>query len=322
MSAGLPILPILPSPDDVTSFLLRLVFGQSVIVTLILSLKALYAWYSLAKGAVSAGQDFMRAISRRRIRTVRLYGLVIPVIVLSSIGTIIWIWAIAALIHKQSAAGGVYSSAPYGLFALLLGIAGTCILWVVAVFAVSEPESGTNYVSVALYGIPVIAILGIIVAVVISNLASRPSSPEGMSGQPSAASSQDTTTLKLKCDPDIGGSDCGRSIGTTPSDGVALDIVGRNVYSLCNRGYSLHFVDNHGEHLDTISGNACLNSRGVDSSTLSGGGGPGAPYVTFNSPEHADTGNPRCGPWVITLRVKKPAGAVLLTARYRTTVRC
>lgn len=301
------------------SFILRLIFGQGVIVGLILFLKALYAWYRLAKGVSQNLGPVLRA-TRDQLRKVRLYVLVIPVIVLSSIGTVIWIWGIAALVHKQIAAGGAYSSAPYGLFALLLGIAGISILVAVTVFAVSGSESEINYTGVAFSVLPTVAILSVIVAVVVSQSASRPSSSGGVSGQPSAASSRDTTMLALRCDPNLWRSDCGGSVGTGSGDGVALDIIGQDVYSLCNMGYSLHFTDNHGDHLGTISGNRCMNAPTVDTSMYSGLSY--GPWVSFQSPENSTTGNPLCGRWVIRLQVEDPTGTVRLTASYRTTVSC
>lgn len=168
ISTRLISLSILPSPDDVTSFILRWLFGQGVIVALILSIKALYGWYSLAKGAAAATRKFAPTIkvTRDQLHAVRLYGLVLPVIVLSLIGTIIWIWGIATLIHKQIATGGAYSSAPYGLFALLLGVIGISILWAVAVSAINGSGGGTD-ISPAGGIVPAI-VLAVIVAVVIS----------------------------------------------------------------------------------------------------------------------------------------------------------
>jgi hypothetical protein len=135
----------LPSPDDVTSFLLHLVFGQGIIVAVILSIKALYGWYVLASHAAETGRKAIVATreARERLRRVRFYGLLVPVIALSSFGTIVWIWAVVTLIHKQIAAGGAHSAAPYGLFALLLGIAGVVILWVITAFTVEK--SGRIY---------------------------------------------------------------------------------------------------------------------------------------------------------------------------------
>lgn len=128
----------LPSPDDVASFLLHLIFGQGIIVALILSIKALYGWCALASNTIETGRKAMAATPgmRERLRTVRFFGLLVPVIALSSFGTIAWIWAVVTLIHKQIAAGGAHSPAPYGLLALLLGIAGVAILWSITAFAV------------------------------------------------------------------------------------------------------------------------------------------------------------------------------------------
>jgi hypothetical protein len=49
-----------------------------------------------------------------------------------------WVWGIVVLIEKQVAAGGAHSAAPYGLFALLIGIAGLPILCMIGVTAFSQ----------------------------------------------------------------------------------------------------------------------------------------------------------------------------------------
>jgi hypothetical protein len=299
ISTRLISLSILPSPDDVTSFILRWLFGQGVIVALILSIKALYGWYCLAKGAAAASGKVASTIKVRRdqLHAVRLYGLVLPVIVLSLIGTIIWIWGIATLIHKQIATGGAFSSAPYGLFALLLGVIGISILWAVAASVINGSGGGANISPAA--GIVPAIVLAVIVAVVVS-IHAKPSPPVG------------TDKLKLECDQDASYGHCA-SVGS--DDVIALDIIGSNVYTLCNEGYSLHFIDNHGQDLDTTTGVGCLTT---DSFILGGS----SPYIKFGVPIHSSTGKPFCGRWVITLQVDNPSGAVISTARYETNVRC
>jgi hypothetical protein len=49
-----------------------------------------------------------------------------------------WVWGIVVLIEKQVAAGGAHSAAPYGLFALVLGIAGFILLSIFAGVAISN----------------------------------------------------------------------------------------------------------------------------------------------------------------------------------------
>jgi DNA-binding helix-hairpin-helix protein with protein kinase domain len=63
---------------------------------------------------------------RRRNPAIRAGAILVAAIGLAlAIG---WVWGIVVLIEKQVAAGGAHSAAPYGLFALLLGIAGLPIL--------------------------------------------------------------------------------------------------------------------------------------------------------------------------------------------------
>jgi hypothetical protein len=57
--------------------------------------------------------------------------------------TIGWIWGMAVLIEKQVAAGGAHSAAPYGLFALLLGIAGIPILGMIGLTVVGQFKRGS-----------------------------------------------------------------------------------------------------------------------------------------------------------------------------------
>ena len=300
ISTRLISLSILPSPDDVTSFILRWLFGQEgVIVTLIFSIKALYDWYRSLKGAAGAIGKIGSTIkvTRDQLHAVRLYGLVLPIIVLSLISTMIWIWGIATLIHKQVAAGGAYSSAPYGLYALLLGVVGISILWAVAVSAINGSGGGSD-ISPAVGIVPAI-VLAVIVAVVVS-IHAKPSPPAG------------TDKLKLECDQDASYYHCA-SVGS--DDVIALDIIGSNVYTLCDEGYSFKFTDNHGQDLDTTTGDGCLST---DSFILGGS----APYIKFSVPTHSSTGKLFCGRWVITLQVDNPSGAVISTARYKTNVRC
>jgi hypothetical protein len=218
---------------------------------------------------------------------------VLPVIVLSLIGTVIWIWGIATLIHKQIATGGAFSSAPYGLFALLLGVIGISILWAVAASVINGSGGGADINPAG--GIVPAIVLAVIVAVVVS-IHAKPSPPAG------------TDKLKLECDQDASYDHCA-SVGS--DDVIALDIIGSNVYTLCNEGYSLNFIDNHGQDLDTTTGVGCLSILGGSS-----------PYIKFRVPTHSSTGKPFCGRWVITLHVDNPSGAVISTARYETTVRC
>src|SRR5450756_369441 len=49
-----------------------------------------------------------------------------------------WVWGIVVLIEEQVAAGGAHSAAPYGLFALLIGIVGLPIVCIICVAAFSQ----------------------------------------------------------------------------------------------------------------------------------------------------------------------------------------
>src|SRR5262249_40856446 len=111
----------------------------------------------------------------------------------------------------------------------------------------------------------------------------------------------------LRCDLVESGHRCD-NIGST--DDIVLDITRFNIYTLCNAGYTLNFIDNHNDHLDTLTGSGC--------GFLLGGSNP---YVRFSAPERS-SGTPICGRWIITLRARNESGKLISTARYETTVRC
>jgi serine/threonine protein kinase len=73
---------------------------------------------------------------RRRHAAISAIGVIVAAVAMAlAIG---WVWGIVVLIEKQVAAGGAHSAAPYGLFALLIGIAGLPILCMIGVTAFSQ----------------------------------------------------------------------------------------------------------------------------------------------------------------------------------------
>jgi Caspase domain len=77
---------------------------------------------------------------RRRHAAISATGVLVTAVGLAlAIG---WVWGIVVLIAKQVAAGGAHSAAPYGLFALLIGIAGLPILIMIGVTAFSQFREG------------------------------------------------------------------------------------------------------------------------------------------------------------------------------------
>lgn len=135
---------------------------------------------------------------------------------------------------------------------------------------------------------------------------------DSASAVPSATSLQPAPMIKLKCDPNVGGTLCqdGGSAGT-----IALSIVGvPDIYDLCSLGYSLDFTDNHGDS-SAFSGSGCQNRSGK-AYWISTDPDTGIPYTIIYLPTHSETRKFLCGPLALTLRIKAPSGFAIRTARY------
>jgi serine/threonine protein kinase len=73
---------------------------------------------------------------RRRHAAISAIGVILAAVGLAfPVG---WVWSIVLLIEKQVAAGGAHSPAPYGLFALLIGIVGLPIVCIIGVTAFNQ----------------------------------------------------------------------------------------------------------------------------------------------------------------------------------------
>ena len=124
-------------------------------------------------------------------------------------------------------------------------------------------------------------------------------------------------TVKLVCDPHVGGTWC--EDGANGSAGtIALDIVGvsyDSIYNLCSMGYKFDLTDNYGQS-SGVTGDGCGGYGDVYSTSAN----PvtGAPYIDLNLPKYPNTGDYRCGPWSLRLRIKDPSGRTIRTASYRT----
>jgi hypothetical protein len=253
-------------------------------------------------------------------------GIYVAIWLCAALALVLFI-VIVVLVSKQRAEAGnpanglQGNNSPYAFYAFFIGIVGFAVIATIVQHWVINPGGTLNWPALGISTLVFAVILGVLITIFAkhqSYTGSVTSAPPS-SSQPPASSSR-STTVKLKCDPNIGGSFC-QAGGN--GDNLALDILGvPNIYDLCNSGYSLHFTDNRGQNLDDISGTGCFTiTGGVDTSMLLDNGS-GIPYVAFYPPTSSSTGNTLCGRWVIKLRIEDPSGSMIHTARYRTTVGC